>query len=153
MSESATVSRNRWHDGLWSDNPALVMLLGLCPLLAVSNSAINGIALGPCHIVDRMHNQRVRFLFQTRDRHRHTYPHFRLDHRDDGHCHRISDTSLFSRLASITGDLSTADRDQLSDSGQSRSVRFASGRSTLIDRRAFNGPWIFMGARTAWFVS
>jgi len=46
MSESATVSAKRWHDGLWRDNPALVMLLGLCPLLAVSNSAINGIALG-----------------------------------------------------------------------------------------------------------
>ena len=35
-----------WIGGLWTDNPALVKLLGLCPLLAVSNSAINALALG-----------------------------------------------------------------------------------------------------------
>ena len=35
-----------WQQGLWSENPALVKLLGLCPLLAVSNSAINGLGLG-----------------------------------------------------------------------------------------------------------
>jgi len=35
-----------WRSGLWTDNPALVKLLGLCPLLAVSNNAVNGIGLG-----------------------------------------------------------------------------------------------------------
>lgn len=34
------------RDGLWNNNQALVALLGLCPLLAVSNSAINGLGLG-----------------------------------------------------------------------------------------------------------
>lgn len=33
-------------EGLWKNNPALVQLLGLCPLLAVSNTVINGIGLG-----------------------------------------------------------------------------------------------------------
>ncbi len=33
-------------DGLWKNNPALVQLLGLCPLLAVSNTVINGLGLG-----------------------------------------------------------------------------------------------------------
>ncbi|MEW8507591.1 MAG: electron transport complex subunit E [Candidatus Thiodiazotropha sp.] len=33
-------------DGLWHNNQALVALLGLCPLLAVSNTAINGLGLG-----------------------------------------------------------------------------------------------------------
>lgn len=32
--------------GLWKNNPALVQLPGLCPLLAVSNSVINGLGLG-----------------------------------------------------------------------------------------------------------
>jgi electron transport complex protein RnfE len=32
--------------GLWSQNQALVALLGLCPLLAVSNSAVNSLGLG-----------------------------------------------------------------------------------------------------------
>jgi len=34
------------RDGLWNNNPALVQLLGLCPLLAVSNTVINGLGLG-----------------------------------------------------------------------------------------------------------
>ena len=33
-------------DGLWGNNVALVQLLGLCPLLAVSGTFINGLGLG-----------------------------------------------------------------------------------------------------------
>jgi len=33
-------------EGLWSRNPGLVQFLGICPLLAVSNTAVNGFALG-----------------------------------------------------------------------------------------------------------
>ena len=33
-------------DGLWNSNQALVALLGLCPLLAVTNTAVNGLGLG-----------------------------------------------------------------------------------------------------------
>ncbi len=38
--------RKIWLDGLWRNNQALVALLGLCPLLAVSNTAVNGLGLG-----------------------------------------------------------------------------------------------------------
>lgn len=38
-------------NGLWQNNPALVQLLGLCPLLAVSNSAVNALGLGLATIV------------------------------------------------------------------------------------------------------
>ncbi|MCU7798474.1 MAG: electron transport complex subunit E [Candidatus Thiodiazotropha sp. (ex Myrtea spinifera)] len=38
--------RNIITDGLWNNNQALVALLGLCPLLAVTNTAINGLGLG-----------------------------------------------------------------------------------------------------------
>jgi electron transport complex protein RnfE len=34
------------RDGLWRNNVALVQLLGLCPLLAVTSTLINGIGLG-----------------------------------------------------------------------------------------------------------
>jgi electron transport complex protein RnfE len=34
------------REGLWTRNQALVALLGLCPLLAVSNSVVNGLGLG-----------------------------------------------------------------------------------------------------------
>ena len=33
-------------DGLWNNNVALVQLLGLCPLLAVTGTVINGLGLG-----------------------------------------------------------------------------------------------------------
>ena len=34
------------RSGLWDDNPGLVQLLGLCPLLAVTTSFVNGLGLG-----------------------------------------------------------------------------------------------------------
>lgn len=34
------------RDGLWNNNQALVALLGMCPLLAVSNTVMNGLGLG-----------------------------------------------------------------------------------------------------------
>ncbi|MFA5941508.1 MAG: electron transport complex subunit E [Sinimarinibacterium sp.] len=34
------------RDGLWTNNPGLVQLLGLCPLLATSNNVVNGFTLG-----------------------------------------------------------------------------------------------------------
>ena len=33
-------------DGLWDNNPALVQLLGLCPLLAVTGTVVNALGLG-----------------------------------------------------------------------------------------------------------
>ena len=44
MTESASL--RTLLDGIWSNNPGLVQFLGLCPLLAVSNTAINGLGLG-----------------------------------------------------------------------------------------------------------
>lgn len=45
--ESAEISRN----GLWNNNAALVQLLGLCPLLAVSGSVVNALGLGLATLV------------------------------------------------------------------------------------------------------
>jgi electron transport complex protein RnfE len=33
-------------DGLWTNNPGVVQLLGLCPLLAVTTNVVNGLGLG-----------------------------------------------------------------------------------------------------------
>ena len=33
-------------DGLWTKNPALIQLLGICPLLAITTTLVNGLALG-----------------------------------------------------------------------------------------------------------
>jgi len=42
MSDSAKILK----DGLWNNNAGLVQLLGLCPLLAVTSTVINGLGLG-----------------------------------------------------------------------------------------------------------
>ena len=40
----------RYHEefikGLWKENPVFVAVLGMCPALAVTNTAINGLAMG-----------------------------------------------------------------------------------------------------------
>jgi electron transport complex protein RnfE len=41
-----TLSLDTFTRGLWVENPVFVMLLGMCPTLAVTNSAINAIAMG-----------------------------------------------------------------------------------------------------------
>ena len=40
------MNREITQNGLWTNNVALVQLLGLCPLLAVTSSTINGAGLG-----------------------------------------------------------------------------------------------------------
>jgi electron transport complex protein RnfE len=42
LNQKADISKN----GLWTNNVALVQLLGLCPLLAVTGTVINGLGLG-----------------------------------------------------------------------------------------------------------
>ncbi|MFB9885580.1 electron transport complex subunit E [Balneatrix alpica] len=39
------------QQGLWKNNPALVQLLGLCPLLAVTGSVVNALGLGLATII------------------------------------------------------------------------------------------------------
>lgn len=46
-----TTNREIVQQGLWKNNPALVQLLGLCPLLAVTGSVVNAIGLGLATIV------------------------------------------------------------------------------------------------------
>ncbi|MFG1497447.1 electron transport complex subunit E [Saccharospirillum sp. HFRX-1] len=47
MSDARELTRN----GLWSNNPALVQLLGLCPLLAVTGTVVNALGLGLATLV------------------------------------------------------------------------------------------------------
>ena len=37
---------SKFRVGIWEDNPGLVQLLGLCPLLAVTTTFVNGVGLG-----------------------------------------------------------------------------------------------------------
>ncbi len=43
---TATAFKTIFHNGLWKQNAGLVQLLGLCPLLAISNTVVNALSLG-----------------------------------------------------------------------------------------------------------
>lgn len=45
MSDQNSIA-SRLADGFWHNNPGLVQLLGLCPLLAVTSTFVNGLGLG-----------------------------------------------------------------------------------------------------------
>ncbi len=45
-SRDNTINWETFNEGLWRDNPVFVMLLGMCPVLAVTNSAINALSMG-----------------------------------------------------------------------------------------------------------
>jgi len=40
------ITSSTFMEGIWENNPVFVMLLGLCPVLAVTNSTINALAMG-----------------------------------------------------------------------------------------------------------
>jgi len=48
---SSTVYKELMLQGLWKNNPGIVQLLGLCPLLAVTNTATNALGLGIATLV------------------------------------------------------------------------------------------------------
>jgi len=66
MSESNISFSRLAKEGLWTENPGLVKLLGLCPLLAVSNTAINGLSLGLATLLTLLVSNTLVSLFRTR---------------------------------------------------------------------------------------
>ena len=46
MAASTKSSTDEFIKGLWKENPVFVQVLGMCPALAVSNTARNGLAMG-----------------------------------------------------------------------------------------------------------
>jgi electron transport complex protein RnfE len=44
--EDNTLTFDTFAAGLWKENPVFVMMLGMCPTLAVTNSLINALAMG-----------------------------------------------------------------------------------------------------------
>ena len=46
MSDTPPRSLDALLQGIWKENPVFVMVLGICPTLAVTNSAVNALAMG-----------------------------------------------------------------------------------------------------------
>jgi len=46
LDDNLPVGTNDFINGVWKQNPVFVQVLGMCPVLAVSNTAINALAMG-----------------------------------------------------------------------------------------------------------
>jgi electron transport complex protein RnfE len=46
MAAASKSSTDEFIKGLWKENPVFVQVLGMCPVLAVSNTAMNALAMG-----------------------------------------------------------------------------------------------------------
>jgi Na+-translocating ferredoxin:NAD+ oxidoreductase subunit E len=46
LKEDPTITADTFIAGIWKENPVFVMLLGMCPVLAVTNTTINALAMG-----------------------------------------------------------------------------------------------------------
>ena len=46
MADATTSNTDEFIKGLWKENPVFVQVLGMCPVLAVSNTAVNALAMG-----------------------------------------------------------------------------------------------------------
>ncbi len=44
--KNQALSTDEFIKGLWRENPVFVQVLGMCPVLAVTNTAMNGLAMG-----------------------------------------------------------------------------------------------------------
>ena len=90
------ISRN----GLWNNNPALVQLLGLCPLLAVSGSVVNALGLGLATLAVLVGSNIAVSLIR----------------------HQVGDESIHLRAVSNFGDFYSTHRHQLCHSRPRRSL-------------------------------
>jgi hypothetical protein len=117
--------------GLWENNTALVQLLGLCPLLAVSNQLVNAVSLSLATVLVMALSSGAVAALRTLIPYEIRIPGVHPDHRGAGHLSRSRLQRLAARALSGAGHLHSADRHQLHRAGTRRSLRrqeFASGR-------------------------
>lgn len=46
IKEDHSITADTFLTGIWAENPVFIMLLGMCPVLAVTNSVANALAMG-----------------------------------------------------------------------------------------------------------
>ncbi len=118
MSEHKTLLKN----GMWSNNPALVQLLGLCPLLAVSSTVTNALGLGIATLLVLVGSNVSVSLIRNHVPKEIRIPVFRHDHRVFSKLRAIADECLCLRTLSFSWDFHSFDRYQLHHHRPRRSV-------------------------------
>ncbi len=134
--------------GPWKNNSALVQLLGMCPLLAVTSTATNALGLGLATTLVLTLTNLTIFQPAPLDAGGDPDPHLRNDYRLGGERRADADQRLCLRPLSVAGDFHPAYRDQLHRGRPRRSLCRQKGPALS----ALDGFSIGMGATCAMFV-
>lgn len=130
------------------NNSALVQLLGMCPLLAVTSTATNALGLGLATTTVLTLTNLTIFQPAPLDAGGDPDPHLRNDYRLGGERRADADQRLCLRPLSVAGDFHPAYRDQLHRGRPRRSLCRQKGPALS----ALDGFSIGMGATCAMFV-
>jgi len=133
-------------DGLWNNNPGLVQLLGLCPLLAITTSAINGLGLGLATTLTLVTTNVTVSLSRKLIRPEVRMTGFRAAHRLRRHHHRAGHERLVSRPLQCPGHFHPADRGQLQHHRARRGLRLEEYRGSRAPGWSGHGHRIHPGA-------
>jgi len=150
----------RFKSGLWHDNPGLVQLLGLCPLLAVTATFVNGLGLGIATLAVMIASNAL--VSATR---RWIQPEIRVpiyvliiaslvtDHCQSGHLHRTHIQGLVSGSRSLPRYFHSAHRDKLRDRRQGRNIRITQYDRIKRSGWSRNGQRLRVVADGNWCIS
>ena len=120
MSEHKTLIKN----GMWANNPALVQLLGLCPLLAVSSTVTNALGLGIATLLVLVGSNVCVSLVRNHVPKEVRIPCIRNDHCLISNLCSATDERLRLRPISVSRYLYSAYRNQLYYYWSRRGIRF-----------------------------
>ena len=127
----------RLFNGLVKENPTFVLMLGMCPTLAVTTSAMNGLGMGlTTMVVLALSNLIISLLRADSGVYRY-------------HCVLCDSgaaafAGLYSGPEQIPGRVYSFDRGKLHYPGTGRKLCLFQSRHCVFIRRAWHGAWLYL---------
>ena len=126
--------------GIVEENPILVLMIGLCPLLAVSSNANDALGMGVAASFVLVASNLLVSLLRKADPGLGAHPDLHRDHRDLRHADRPADARLPAGALQEPRRLRAADRRQLHHPRARRGLRVPQRGAALGPRRPRDGP-------------
>ena len=128
-------------NGIINENPTFVQVIGMCPTLAVTSSAINGIGMGLSTTAVLIFANLFISLLRNGNPRYSTYPLLYRCYCYIRNNHRVPAEGLSACTERIPGSVHSTDRSKLSDSGACRSIRFQKWSRCFRIRWYRYGSW------------
>ena len=114
-------------NGIINENPTFVQVIGMCPTLAVTSSAINGIGMGLSTTAVLDFCEPVYLSAEKGNSRYSTYPLLYRCYCYIRNNHRVPAEGLSARTERISGSVHSTDRSKLSDSGRAEASASKNG--------------------------